>query len=82
MKIRSHSEGRIVDLEDGSRWQIYPGDLDLTLSWKPDTELTVMPSDDQISSHTLVGGGANVRAIPGGESWPVAEVKAALRKDD
>ncbi len=52
MKIRFHSESHIVELEDGSRWQIYPGDLDLTLNWKPDTELTVMPSDDEISSHT------------------------------
>lgn len=82
MKIRSHSESHIVEFDDGSRWQIYPGDLDLTLSWKPDTELTVMPSGDQISSHILVGGGVNVRAIPAGENWPVAEVKAALGKDD
>ena len=82
MKIRSHSESHVVALDDGSRWQIYPGDLDLTLSWKPDTELTVMPSHDEISSHTLVGGGVNVRAIPAGENWPVAEVKAALGKDE
>ena len=35
MKIRSHShsESHIVLLEDGSRWQIFPGDLDLTLDW-------------------------------------------------
>jgi hypothetical protein len=82
LKIRSHSESHIVELEDGSRWQIYPSDLDLTLSWKPDAELTVMPSYDEISSHTLVGGGVNVRAILAGESWPVAEVRAARRKDD
>jgi integrase len=36
MKIHSHTESHIVELEDGSRWQVYPGDLDLTLSWKPD----------------------------------------------
>jgi hypothetical protein len=66
MKIRSHSESHIIEPEDGSRWEVYRGDLDLTLSWKPDTELTVLPSDDEISSHTLVGGGANVRAIPTG----------------
>src|ERR1700722_3449651 len=35
MKIRTHSENHIVELDDGSRWQIFPGDLDLTLSWKP-----------------------------------------------
>ena len=28
MKIKSHSESHIVELDDGSRWQIFPGDLD------------------------------------------------------
>jgi hypothetical protein len=32
MKIQSHSESYIVELGDGSRWQIFPGDLDLTLN--------------------------------------------------
>jgi hypothetical protein len=82
MMIRSRSESHIVKLEDGSRWQVYPGDLDLTLNWKPDMELTVVPSDDEISSHALVGAGANVRAIPAGGSWRIAQVKAARRKDD
>jgi hypothetical protein len=27
MKIKSHSESHIVELDDGSRWQIFPGDL-------------------------------------------------------
>ena len=31
MKIRSHSESHIVELDDGSRWRIFPGDLDLPL---------------------------------------------------
>jgi hypothetical protein len=34
MRIRSHSESH--ELEDGSRWQIFPGDLDPTLDWKPE----------------------------------------------
>jgi hypothetical protein len=29
MRIRSHSESHLVELDDGSRWQIFPGDLDL-----------------------------------------------------
>jgi hypothetical protein len=33
MRIRSHSESHIVELDDGWRWQIFPGDLDLTLNW-------------------------------------------------
>jgi hypothetical protein len=80
MKIRSHSESHIVELDDGSRWQIFPGDLDLTLNWKPETDITVAPSDDDVCSHVLVGEGTKVRVIAAGESWPVKEVKAALKK--
>lgn len=73
MKIQSHSESHIVELDDGSRWQIFPGDLDLTLNWKPETELAVVRIDDEVSSHALVGEGGKVRVIPAGESWPVSE---------
>jgi hypothetical protein len=79
MKIKSHSESHIVELDDGSRWLIFAGDLDLTLSWKPETDLMVLPSDDEISSHMLVNGNAKVHVIAAGESWPVREVKSALK---
>ena len=79
MKIRSHSEMHIVELDDGSRWQIFPGDLDLTLSWKPETDLAVVPIDDKVSSHALIGGGGMVRVISAGEGWPVQEVKSVLK---
>jgi hypothetical protein len=64
MRIRSHSESHLVELDDGSRWQIFPGDLDLTLNWKPETEITVAPAEDDVCSHVLVGAGAKVRVIP------------------
>jgi hypothetical protein len=80
MKIRSHSESHIVELDDGARWQIFPGDLDLTLNWKPETDLSVVSVDDEISSHALVSGEARVRVIPTGESWPVRKVKSALKE--
>jgi hypothetical protein len=79
MKIKFHSESHIVELDDGSRWQIFPGDLDLTLNWKPETELTITPSDDDISSHMFVGEGVKVHVIAAGESWPVKQVKSALK---
>jgi len=79
MKIKSHSESHIVGLDDGSRWQIFPGDLGLTLNWKPETELTITPSDDDISSHMFVGEGAKVHVIAAGESWPVKQVKSTLK---
>lgn len=79
MKIRSHSESHIVELSDGSRWQIFPGDLNLTLDWKPETELSVMSIDDEVSSHALIGADGKVRVIPADESWPVREVKSVLK---
>jgi hypothetical protein len=79
MKIRSHAESHIVELDDGSQWQIFPGDLDLTLDWKPETDLSVVPIQDEVSSHALMGGGGKVRVIPAGESWPVRQVKSVLR---
>jgi hypothetical protein len=54
MRIKSPSESHIVELEVGSQWQIFPGDLDVTLNWKPETDLTLVPSDDDISSPMLL----------------------------
>ena len=80
MKIRSHSESHLVQLKDGSQWQIFPGDIDLTLNWKPETDLAVVPNDDRISTHALIGDGVKVRVIAAGESWPVQRVKKALKE--
>ena len=33
MLIRQHSEPHIVELENGSVWRIWPGDLASTLKW-------------------------------------------------
>jgi hypothetical protein len=81
MKILTHTESHIVRLDDGSEWQIFPGDLDLTLNWKPETELKVANTDDVVSSHALVSTSdmSRVRVIPAGESWPVREVKDVLK---
>jgi hypothetical protein len=57
----------------------FPGDLDRTLDWKPESELPVVPIDDEVSSHALISAGGNVRAIPADESWPVSEVKSILK---
>jgi hypothetical protein len=54
MKIRSHSESHLVELDDGSRWQIFPGDLAVTLGWLPDTELGVIRVEGDLCSHALV----------------------------
>jgi hypothetical protein len=48
MKIHAHAESHVVELDDGSQWQIFPGDLATTLSWKPETDLHLEPSGDQV----------------------------------
>jgi hypothetical protein len=82
MKIRAHPESHIVELDDGSQWQIFPGDLDLTLSWKPETDLELIDLDEDVSSHALVSTAdkSRVRVLPVGQSWPVKHVKAILRE--
>lgn len=81
MKIRAHVESHVVELDDGSQWQIFPGDLATTLSWKPETDLHLEPSRDQVGSHALVNGadGGRVRVIAAGEAWPDREVKEVLK---
>jgi hypothetical protein len=74
-------ESHLVELDDGSKWQIFPGDLDVTLNWQPDTELKLVRIDDPASSHALVSGNDNssVRVLPVEENWPVDEVRTVLR---
>ena len=83
MKIRSHSESHIVELDDGSKWQIFPGDLDITLGWKPETDLQLEKNSDDTSSHALVSimDQSRVRVIQAGERWPVKAVKNALKDE-
>jgi hypothetical protein len=82
MKINKHSESHLVELDDGSQWQVFPGDLDVTLNWRPETELTLVRIDDEICSHALVSATDNssVRVLPVGEKWPQREVKAKLKE--
>jgi hypothetical protein len=77
MKIRSHSESHLVELDDGSKWQIFPGDLDVTLNWQPHTELKlVYPA----SSHALISDdNSSVRVLPVGDKWPLNEVRQVLK---
>ena len=62
MLIKKHDKSRIVELEDGSLWRIWPGDIGLTLNWLPTTELTsafrkfdlrVSEIADEFCSHAL-----------------------------
>jgi hypothetical protein len=80
MKIRAHSESHLVELDDGSRWRIFPGDLDVTLNWQPHDELKLVRVDDDASSHALISQSDNssVRVLPADEEWSVKDVKNRL----
>ena len=82
MRIRSHSESHLVELDDCSNWKIFPGDLDITLHWGPDTDVRVEQGGEEISSHVFVSAADKhrVRAIPAKQEWPVREVKK-VRKE-
>jgi FtsP/CotA-like multicopper oxidase with cupredoxin domain len=45
MLFTKHDQSHIVELEDGSRWRIWPGDIAATLQWLPTTELQVVAID-------------------------------------
>lgn len=81
MKILRHSESHIVELDNGTSWRIFPGDLDITLNWKPDVDLKLVHIDDEISSHALISevDNSRVRILPTSENWPVQAVKTMLR---
>jgi hypothetical protein len=81
VKILRHSESHIVELDNGTTWRIFPGDIDVTLNWKPDVDLKLVHIDDEISSHALISevDNSRVRILPSSENWPVQAVKTMLR---
>jgi hypothetical protein len=77
----SHSESHIVELDDGSRWQIFPGDLDITLSWTPETDLKLVPIEHDVSEYALIcaDDAGRVRVLEEGRDWPTQQVRAELQ---
>jgi hypothetical protein len=63
--IVRHDTSDIVQLSDGSRWRIWPGDVAATLQWFPTTELQIEPVEDKLWSHVLINraDGSCVRVI-------------------
>jgi hypothetical protein len=82
MRIEQHDKSHIVELEDGTRWQIWPGDIAATLQWLPTTELRVSAIDDAFCSHALIDktDGSRVRVIDANANWPIAQVQRSLRE--
>jgi hypothetical protein len=81
MRIQKHDKSDIVELDDGSNWRIWPGDIAVTLQWLPTTELQVSPVDDEFCTHVLIdkNEGSKVRVIDASADWPIGEVKKSLK---
>src|SRR5204863_3947540 len=82
MLIKKHDKSDIVELDDGSLWRIWPGDIALTLNWLPTTDLLVSDIGDEFCSHTLIdqADGSRVRVIEASEDWPVEHVRRSMRE--
>jgi hypothetical protein len=81
MKILEHPESHIVKLNDGSTWQIFPGDIDHTLMWLPTTELRLFEVNDEVATHALINAddGSRVRVRAHGERWPASKTRDILK---
>ena len=80
-RITSHAKSHIVELSDGSRWRIWPGDLAITLGWTSEVEIAALPIEDELCSHVLVdrSEGSRVRAIVASNDWPLEKLRKSLR---
>jgi hypothetical protein len=77
MLIKKHDKSRVVELEDGSLWRIWPGDIALTLNWLPTTDFCVSQIADEFCSHALIDQthGSRVRVIEASKNLPVEQVQ-------
>mgnify|MGYP000969760038 FL=1 len=80
MRIKKHEKSYIVELEDGSAWRIWPGDLVIPLLWMPSTRLAVTEIDDEYCTHVLIDRihGTSVRVIEAVADWSPDEIAASL----
>jgi len=80
--ITRHDASDNVELSDGSKWRIWPGDIAITLGWLPNTEIEISRIDDEMCSHVLINysnRSQRVRVIKANEHWPVEKVRRELK---
>jgi hypothetical protein len=82
MLINKHAKSDIVELEDGSLWRIWPGDIALTLNWRPTTHLVISKIGDEFCSHALIDqtDGSRVRVIEASKEWPIEHVQRSMNE--
>ena len=83
MRIKNHEKSYIVELEDGSAWRIWPGDLAIPLLWISSTRLAVSEIHDEHWTHVLIDRlhGTCVRVIEAEEDFAPEEIEASLIAD-
>ena len=81
MQITRHDKSYIVELEDGSRWRVWPADIAATLQWLPTTEFEVLAIDDEFCSHALINQtyGSQVGVIKAEADWPAERARRHLK---
>jgi hypothetical protein len=68
--IKAHQKTYSVELQDGSRWWLWPPDMYGTLRWSPSSDLRVVEINDIFSTHALVDqDGTLVRLINANAEW-------------
>ena len=79
MLIKAHQKTCSVELQDGSRWWIWPPDMFGTLRWAPSTDLSVVEINDIFSTHALVDQeGTLVRVISADANWIPKRMRGRL----
>src|SRR6516225_8606008 len=54
MRIKKHDKSYIVELEDRSKWRIWPGDIAVTLQWLPTADIVKTEIEDEFCTHALI----------------------------
>ena len=72
MRVRKRQNSCIVELDDGSAWQIWPDDVERIKEWTHSTRLAVHKFNGGFCTHVLLDRlhGICVRAIDAAEHWP------------
>ena len=81
MRIKKHEKSSyIVELEDGSSWRIWPGDLAIPLLWMSSTRLAVSEINGECWTHVLIDRlhGTCVRVIEAASEWIPEKIEASL----
>ena len=80
MRIKKHEESYIVELEGGSAWRIWPGDLAIPLLCVPSTRFAVSEIDDECCTYVLIDRlrGTCVRVIEAAADWAPEEIEVSL----